>query len=322
MPSKCTFICGLNLVKFDRDILDDVIFITNTGNKLIPPIRLTNDKERVKNLFSKEFYHSIGAIEFNHLLNGYPIVAFSETEVEFDEGGPMSYLNNHFFVLQALFFSMWIVKEHSATFDIGYLIVKTDENHPTISSNMLSQTLSKIDGLYTSTTFSLDEMRTVSDFLKKYITVQTDKASAGVKTGSKERISTAQYFLQSALHAPDVGLKAIGYCSVFETLFSSGSQSELSHRLAERVAKFIESNLENRVSTYKMMKKIYDVRSKVVHGALHTFKKTEELLPIVQTADAICRRVMLYAFTTADEENIFRMENDRLDDYFLRLILK
>ena len=76
------------------------------------------------------------------------------------------------------------------------------------------------------------------------------------------------------------------------------------------------------VTTYKMMKKIYDVRSKVVHGALHTFKKTEELLSIVQTADAICRRVMLYAFTTADEDNIFIMENDRLDDYFLRLVLK
>jgi len=140
-------------------------------------------------------------------------------------------------------------------------------------------------------------------------------------TTSTERITIANHFVQIAIASKDLGIKAVGYCSALETLFSNGENTELAHKLSERIAKFLEKDLNKRTEIYKSVKKIYEIRSKVVHGATIRPAKLEELSTIVKEADEICRRIMVYAFTVPNGENIFEKSRESLDQYFSELIL-
>lgn len=71
-------------------------------------------------------------------------------------------------------------------------------------------------------------------------------------------------FLSYALAIDDVQ----GYLSlmtVFEALLSTG-KTEITHQIAERTAFLLEDNEEGRLDVYKRIKRLYNTRSRLVHG--------------------------------------------------------
>ena len=92
--------------------------------------------------------------------------------------------------------------------------------------------------------------------------------------------------------------------------------------MSERISKFLEKDFEERKTLYKTVKKIYEIRSKVVHGATYKAQKTTELSGLIVEAGEICRRVLKYAVTKVEEENFFDKSKDDLDTYFMDLILR
>ena len=59
--------------------------------------------------------------------------------------------------------------------------------------------------------------------------------------------------------------KLIDYMIAFEALFSEGS-GDLRYKIPTRVARFLETDSDQRRNICNIMKKSYDVRSKIVHG--------------------------------------------------------
>lgn len=322
MLTKCIFICGLHNIEIKEDLGEGIILIPNVKNNDFPQVRITNNKVKVKSLLDDLLPRFIGAIEYNHILHGYPIIAFAESEFDIEKTTSIEHLDLHLFLLKMYFFCLWLTKDNSVDFDIGFLQFKNKNCEFEVSSNNMTTSNFDVNGCRVSTIFSVKELNAAQEYLKDSIQIIHKDRPKIANASSLTRVSIANYFIQNAIAASDLGLKAVGYCSALETLFANGDSTELAHKLSERVAKFLEVDLEARKEIYKSVKKIYEVRSKVVHGATFKSQKMEELCDFVSKADNICRRVMVYALTTIEDKNIFDMSKESLDSYFLELALK
>jgi hypothetical protein len=91
------------------------------------------------------------------------------------------------------------------------------------------------------------------------------KATAASNT-KHARISNALSYFYLAWNVHTFEQTAIGLSIVMETLFSPHSNTELSHQVSYNIAKFTSKTKKARQETYKMVKKYYAIRSKIVHG--------------------------------------------------------
>ena len=74
----------------------------------------------------------------------------------------------------------------------------------------------------------------------------------------------------------------VGLSMALEAVLST-SRDEITHKIAERVALVLETDSRKRIEAYEKVKKLYGMRSKLVHGAAHQTKKgklTSESLSI------------------------------------------
>lgn len=85
------------------------------------------------------------------------------------------------------------------------------------------------------------------------------------KKNGLSRKELAEYYVLVARSTGSIPMKVLMYCSAIEALVSNNT-TELSHRVAERVAFLLGSNQEEKCSIYSNIKFGYDTRSKVAHG--------------------------------------------------------
>lgn len=95
------------------------------------------------------------------------------------------------------------------------------------------------------------------------------------KKSGLSRKALASVYIALARGQASIPMKLLLYCSAAEALVAN-SETELSHRVAERMASLLGNNTEERVDIYSNIKLGYDTRSKVAHGAL--IKKDETLI--------------------------------------------
>ena len=318
--TTANFICGINNISVDDDLGDGVLLIPGKQNSDFPQIYLTNNRKKIASLplSSSDFRTSIGEIEFDHLQNAYPIVAYSRSTFNRDEMSSLNYLDFHLYLLKTYFFSLWLVKDNAADFDIAF-IEDNYKNNYSVSSNTMTNTDFTCLGIREETKFSSKELEDAAEYLSNNIQIKHKQSSALVSSPETGKITLANYFVSSARIASDLGIKIVNYCSMFETLFSGSETSELTHRLSERIAKFLRTDLNDRIQIYQTIKKIYDLRSRVGHGSISKIK-AEELNSLLINADNISREIMAYALST-EGGNIFNLSQEEHANYFLNLIL-
>lgn len=122
----------------------------------------------------------------------------------------------------------------------------------------------------------------------------------------------AEMYVNLARKEGLVPVKVLMYCSALEALVAN-STSELSHRVAERVAILLGQSREDRCEIYKDIKNGYDTRSKVAHG---DFIKKEEsiILDLSFKLDNYLRRLFQL-------NEPFSTEGSDLDQYFLNKLM-
>lgn len=108
------------------------------------------------------------------------------------------------------------------------------------------------------------------------------------------------------------------YAVCLEVLFSTNA-TELSHKLAERCAFFLEDNPSSRLRVYELVKNIYRVRSKVFHGDILKPADVATLASLSVASDDLLRSVMRKVYEHEDNAALFLDKPDLFDDYFLRL---
>lgn len=221
--------------------------------------------------------------------------------------------------IQHFVIDLWNIKDNNVYIFEGFLLVYSKEiNDGFTFKGTLSAVTSKanLDNKYT--TFSkkeleplIDKMETI-DFHELFIS-ETDHRTPThdhfFKYNKTNRIDRAAYFVLEARASHTFPIKIVSYCTALECLFTT-SQIELSHRISERVATLVGGDKKNKVNTYELVKKAYDVRSKIVHGS--SLKGVnDDLLDISFQLDRFLRRFI------SENHDVFSKSDEEINEYFL-----
>ncbi len=100
----------------------------------------------------------------------------------------------------------------------------------------------------------------------------------------------------------------INLAIALEYLFSPASHHELAHQIAVNVSRFVEDTDPNLMKNYKLIKKIYSVRSSLVHGGMVSDDKLIEIIgPAFQFVSTVLRKLLL----SSKMVKTFDQEKDR-----------
>jgi len=232
---------------------------------------------------------------------------------------------------------LWRVKDHCADLMTSYIA------YPYLRSNLI--TLSNFTDIHSNTitggfTTSFGEGHLNVSFSKvellankeklfadnlKHTPFKDSSAKPTLLEKGMQRIAIAYILTQTARSQNDLGIKISHYCTVFESLFSSDN-IELTHKLSERIACFLEDNFDARKKIFKQVKEIYSIRSKVVHGSTINVS-ADKLKNISKQTDDLVRRVTNKIQDSADLDKFFRKmnsteaDNKEFEEYMLDLVL-
>ncbi|MEO6287539.1 MAG: hypothetical protein ABIN80_23340 [Dyadobacter sp.] len=135
------------------------------------------------------------------------------------------------------------------------------------------------------------------------------------------KLSRAYLLVTQARLSQYIPIKLAFYVIALECLFSSDDKSEVNHKVSERVSYFIGNSPEERIELFKKTKKLYDVRSKFVHG--QSIKSAIKDLSILSIEiDEILRRIFRKLIENKEVVDIFLGNQKMLDEYYLKMIFR
>ena len=285
-------------------------------DKINDSLSITNDTAYLRSMIDEQFQPVIGAMEWDDLFSGSP-VAFSKAEIP-DDMATKEYLTKKLYQLQSFISSTWLTMDNSINMEIGFLLCDV-ENGIKAESNLLSTMYTNCRGIIEPKTLTRSELSNMRKFYRDNI--QFDDTQDRLTKISKdfERTDRALYMISTARCENDLGLKIANYCTVMEALLST-SQTELSHQIAERLAYFIGTNPDERISIYKSSKKAYNIRSKVVHGDTISANDIQALIPISEFCDQSIRKIFSTLFRDKD---LYLKVNDgkQFEELMLNIIM-
>lgn len=265
----------------------DYIEIVELLNHPIPmgnDLYLTNNAEHYKRHLTESHKENIGNLEYNHLISGRPVIFSIKSIHHFmmNEDLIIKFLRD----VQGLIFKIWLRKDNSINCQLAFSL---GINFGLVSSNCLPVFNSSGTGNDFTLQITKNEIKEIVD--KESVQIQGLTENKMPKntglTKAIGRISVANYHIQAARGQRDLGFKISSYCSFFETLFSTDN-AELAHQLSQRISFFTKSSAEERLTTYKIVKKAYGIRSKAVHGDMLD-KSKEEISQVAIHCDNLAR---------------------------------
>jgi hypothetical protein len=229
--------------------------------------------------------------------------------------------------IQRLLMALWYVRDNCVMCDGGVLI------YPELSNqrvgwhgikHSLGQYFWNATVQHTTTAWAPEELATARDLAEREksvfdLTGQTVSVHPTLPKGVN-RLMRGQYYLENARTCSDVGVRIAAYVSCLEALFSTAS-TELAHKLSERVAVFLEDDVDQRAAIYQDVKRAYDVRSKMVHGDEIDTKQHGQLFEVSMACDNLLRRVFGKVLRDDDASKLFRSSKSAIDSFFLKRTL-
>lgn len=202
--------------------------------------------------------------------------------------------------------SLWYIRDSAARFDLGFLNVRG----VTSSNSFHAGDYCRADGTRDTVAFTAEEIvraNAIRPNVSGRIPVTGAQAEA-------PRFTRADYFLQAARAASDVGVKVAFYCTCLEALLAPREATELTYRLAERAAIIASEHTAERRETFSLVREAYAARSRVIHGDVLSGRRVRELPQVAVKLDDVLRRVLNRLLGDAALMAIFH--EDRADDYF------
>ena len=227
---------------------------------------------------------------------------------------------------QQFLLSLWLIKDHSANSDEAHMVLL---DRPTGSAEVYTQRvpflITKADCGRTTTTFTKAEVdQAVAHFRALEVLIPQREWYPDAERHSalvvKSRLYRAIYSAEIARASAEIGVKIAFYCIAFEALFSTAKEA-IAHQIAERAAVLIETDAAARLAFYQAIKKVYGIRSTVVHGDALSAEKLAEFKEISRRTDERLRKaiqrifaeqVLLDLFTTKSPQEIEAFFLDRL----------
>ncbi len=214
-----SFVTSLNNLRIDRPLGSNW---TIAGN-----LKISNSQSVARRLLTGSLRQNIGALEANHILSGRPFVyAVSEYPVEDTSlEKQMDVLFAHLAYTQVFTNALWLVKDNSISFELGFLQFPYQGPLARVSSNSLSATFSDATRSRAETAFDETELEKAIEFYKEVYGWTHDEfimpELPPSALGELDRISRALYFVQAARAASYLPEKVAYFCTCFESLVST-----------------------------------------------------------------------------------------------------
>ena len=295
------------------------------GEKITDKIFITNDGSFIENLLSPFFHEVAGTLEAHYLKNtGAVAYSIEETQPFPDDEAAIRFLLERLAEVKVFLQMLWLVKDNSVNVDLGYLEHPYKSAKPgrtNVSRNSFAHVFSTARGDVLTTEFTREELRRARHLRRdsKWTVVLTPQVATDERFTRYDR---AFYFLQAARASSDLGVKIANYCICFEALFSTDPQ-ELSHKLGERIACFLEKDPANRIDVFHTIKRAYAIRSKIVHGGKGSSKLWEQLREVSVSCDSIVRRILVRIIEESSFQRYFQQatSDKEVEEYFVSLVL-
>jgi hypothetical protein len=289
------------------------------GDKIDDFTFLSNDIENIKKIIPPDSLSIIGQLEYESLLDSKAYV-YSIQQLP-ENTRPEEFLIHKLYTVQALLSAIWFHEDNNVDFDIGFLFYKKN-GRLGVSSNYLATAYTMSSGQRKILKLSRYQLNSIRKFYREYFT--SEELLLGYKYPTQlvkgtSRIALSVYHITGARFDPDIGLKVSNYCSALEALFST-SQAELAHQLSERLAFFIASSNEERLSIYKKAKQAYTVRSKIVHGTTIRESDIDNIKELSEFCDRSLRKTITKILSNQGLREIIEGNSDKLDSYMIDLI--
>ncbi|MEM9001697.1 MAG: hypothetical protein AAGB24_15665 [Bacteroidota bacterium] len=299
-------------------------------------IYLTNNEECKSTMLTDSLRLNIGIIEASAFESCHCFF-YSAGFTKNEEKG-RSFIEDHKITLLQFLFEcehflskLWFLKDHACNIELSYLEIfkylsATHANSIFGSTNFLGRVNVFADGQTKEISISEEELKHI---VKKYAGLRPrqyvetfDKAHFTFIYKTQTRVEMALSFLYDARGEHNLGIKISNYCSLFESLFSTGN-GELIHKLSERTACFIAHTPEKKYEIFRKVKDIYAIRSQVVHGSNISKRKHTRLGEYAVEADHIARSVFKKIFS---DEVLFKtidglIKNEKLGDFYDKMVL-
>lgn len=141
------------------------------------------------------------------------------------------------------------------------------------------------------------------------------KKSAASNLGRSSRISNALDYFYLAWNVHKFEQTALGLAIVIETLFAPHSNTEISHQVSFNLAKFIAISKGKRQEVYKMFKKFYSIRSKIIHGDTINNDELDSLPGMFKLIGAVLLKIL------SDGELILLFNDNKLRKQYLENLI-
>jgi len=292
---------------------------------LMPGVDIINNKQEILKILDNEFKSMAGEIENNHFLNSNHILFCELDEEDFHFNvSSNDALKFWLICLEILIKDSWLIKDNCIVCEIAY-VKMTDGNHTEWSNNalMASTTLSSGDE-FKEIKFNkveLIEWESKSHKLQSYLHKKDSSLLNSFIEKKHSRLGRALRFIIAARREKHPAIKIAHYCSAFESLFSTDN-AELSHKLSERIALFLNIYDYDTFIVYDDIKSFYNIRSKVTHGDSLQDKKVDMIPKLSQKSDDYLRHIINNILNDSKLIDIFDGNKEQQDNYFKELILK
>jgi len=139
-----------------------------------------------------------------------------------------------------------------------------------------------------------EEYNDFLEFLNKYKYFRSNYEENKSSEKQLKRIYGAIRFYTRSFQSVSPVPRFINLCISLECLFGEG-QHELKYRYSNRVAMLLGDNIERRKSVYNNIRKLYDKRSKILHGRTKWSISPKEVLTLNEIIrQSILRCISLY----------------------------
>ena len=135
---------------------------------------------------------------------------------------------------------------------------------------------------------------------------------------NSNRIERAFTFLILARTSIYYSERIAQYMCMYEALFSGIEKGEIAHQISERTSKYIGGNNKERLLTYSLIKKAYNIRSTFLHGQTNKYKP-EQMKEVCLDIDSLTRKIFLKIIM--DDSDIFLQSDQLLENSFKDLVL-
>jgi hypothetical protein len=310
--------CKTVMLTFFTAVINvDISSISGRGDQITDGLFITTDKDILNELMTPHTIRAIGELEYDFLRDA-PAIVYSRKEAppEFEW---FEYLHACLRQVKLFFNVMWLAKDNAADSELAFLSYPSGLTQMTHSSSV-STMYSMADGSRTSVSFSRKELQAVRAYYRAWVREVVDPRSYGMlEPDDLSRTMRAFYWIQAGRSASGIGERIACFCTAMESLLATTS-SELAHQLAERMALFLSADAVERTEIYRQVKRLYKIRSKVVHGDVLRQAKRDEFVEASLECDELVRRAIQRAAHDRDAQAALARGNEELDKYFLRLL--